>query len=93
MTDKKFKEILFEMYRRSFAASTPKGDWDELLANAEVNEEGQKIIPFNDYECEIEVMEDIVNDVLTEYNVRGTDIAIFKYNFYLGCSPKTKVIK
>lgn len=29
MTDKKFEEILFEMYRRS---STPKGDFDELLA-------------------------------------------------------------
>lgn len=93
MTDNKFEEILFEMYRRAFSASTPKGDFDELLANAELNEEGQKVIPFMGYECEVEVMEQIIKDVLKEYKVKKSDIAAFKLNFYLGCSPKTKVIK
>lgn len=78
------------MYRRAFANSTPKGDFDKLMENAILNEFGQKVIPFMDYECEIDVMEKIVDDVLKEYKVPIYKRKHFKTAFMLGCSPKSK---
>jgi len=86
----KDEKILHEMYRRSFKASTPSADWDELLANAEVVSEGVKTIDFMAYECELEVMEQIFNDVLKENKVPKRRHRQFDMAFWLGCSPKTK---
>lgn len=36
------EKILHEMYRLAFSYSTPKGDFDELLANTTTNQFGQK---------------------------------------------------
>lgn len=82
--------ILFEMYRRAFAASTPKGDFDEMLKNAEINEFGEKTIPFNDYECKSETMEKIIQDVLKEHKVPKHKHSMFRFSFILGCSPRSK---
>jgi hypothetical protein len=90
---KKDEKILHEMYRRSFAASTPKGDWDELLANATTNEQGEKEIPFMDYECEMEVLQQIFNDVLKENRVPKRRHRQFEMAFWLGCGPKTKITR
>ena len=90
---KKDEKIIHELYRRSFAASTPKGDWDELLANATTNDRGEKEIPFMDYECELDVMEQILTDVLKENRVPKWRRRQFETAFWLGCSPKTKITK
>lgn len=84
-------KIMNELYRRSFAASEPKGDWDELVANATIDDEGKKEIPFMEYECEAEVLEKILNDVMKEYKVPKIKRSQFAISFYLGCSPKTKM--
>jgi hypothetical protein len=84
------EKILHELYRRAFAASTPKGDFDKLVENATINERGQKEIPFMDYECEAEVLEEILNSVMKEFKVRVRERKSFEFGFYLGCSPKTK---
>jgi len=89
--EQKNENILTEMYRRSFAASTPKGDFDELMANATINEFGQKVIPYMDYKCKHEVMEQIVEDVLKENKVPKWRHQGFKNAFMLGCSPKTEI--
>jgi hypothetical protein len=86
----KEEKILLELYRRSFASSTPKGDFDELMRNATINEFGQKEIPYLDYECEEEVMEEIFESVMKEFKVPLIRRKAFRFNFYLGCSPKTK---
>lgn len=83
-------DILTEMYRRAFAASTPPADFDALVAAAEINALGQKVIPYLKYECEQEVMEQIVVDVLKEYKVPKRRHELFRRSFMLGCSPKTK---
>jgi hypothetical protein len=85
----KDEEIMHEIYRRAFAASTPPGDFDELMAKAETNEFGQKVIPYMDYECSNEVMEKILQDTLNEYKVPKHRIKAFSFNFWLGCSPKS----
>ena len=93
MGKKELKEekILHELYRRSFKASEPSADWDELLENATINEEGQKEIPFMDYECEQEILENIFNDVMKEYKIAKHKRKSYSITFYLGCSPKTKL--
>ena len=83
-------EIMSEMYRRAYAASTPIGDFDAMVQNAPLNEFGQKVIPYLKYECEQEVMEQIIVDVLKEYKVPKRRHELFRNSFMLGCSPKTK---
>ena len=92
MTPKERKdfEIMCEMYRRAYAASTPVGDFDALVENASINEFGQKVIPYLKYECEQEVMDQIIADVLKEYKVPKRRHQLFRNSFMLGCSPKTK---
>jgi hypothetical protein len=86
----KDEKILHEIYRRAFAASEPPGDWDKLLENATVNQNGQKEIPFMDYECEEETMESIFENVMKEFKVPRWRRRAFHASFMLGCSPKTK---
>ena len=83
------EEIINELYRRSFAASNPPGNWDELLEKAELNENGQKVIPYMDYECKHEKLQEIFDSVMKEYKVPKYRINAFSFNFWLGCSPKS----
>lgn len=87
----KDEKILHEMYRRAFASSTPKGDWDKLLEDATVDEKGMKHIPFMDYECEGETMAKIIQDVMKENKVPKARRRQFEIAFWLGCSPKNKI--
>jgi hypothetical protein len=86
----KDEKILHELYRRSFAASEPSGDWDHLLEIATLNEEGKKVIPYMDYECEEDVLEEIFKDVMKRYKVPKWRQKGFYFSFILGCSPKMK---
>ncbi len=86
----KDEKILHEMYRRSFKASIPSADWDELLANATVDEDGRRVIDFMAYECDVAIMEQIVEGVLKENKVAKNKHQAFMTSFYLGCSPKNK---
>lgn len=84
----KDEEILNELYRKSYAASTPYADWDELLEKAELNEFGQKVIPFNDYTCPKEKLEEIFDETMKKYKVSESKRKAFSFHFWLGCSPK-----
>ena len=92
MTEKEQKDynILAEMYRRAYAASTPKGDFDAMIENAPINEFGQKVIPYLKHECEQDVMDQIIKDVLKENKVPKRRYELFRNSFMLGCSPKSK---
>jgi hypothetical protein len=85
-------EILLEIYRKVYAVSEPPADFDELVANAEINENGQKVIKFLDYQCEHEVMQKIFDETMEKYKIKGYKLKAFNFNFWLGCSPKTKKI-
>lgn len=90
MKQEKIDNAITECYRRLFKASTPQGDFDKLVEEAEIDERGQKVIPFMDYEIEEDVMDNIVEDIIEEYNVPKYLKDRFKTTIYLGCSPKTK---
>jgi hypothetical protein len=84
------EKIIHEIYRDMFKASTPSGDWDELLKNATINERGEKEIPFMDYEIDKDEMENIFNKAMKKYRIPKYRVSQFKFAVYLGCSPKTK---
>ena len=87
---KDLKEILFDIYRDLYANSEPKADFDELVNNAEVDSEGRKIIPYNDYEIDDELMDRIVETHLRANRLSSIDRGRLKISVYLGCGPRTK---
>jgi hypothetical protein len=83
-------EIMIEIYRRAYAAATPSANFDELLANAEIDKDGRKLIPFNDYELEDDVAKQIIEDAMKEFKVPKWKRKQFTFTYWLGCSPKSK---
>jgi len=84
-------EILLEIYRKVYAVSEPPTDFDELVANAELNERGEKVIKFLEYECDEAVMQQIFDETMAKYKIKGQRQKQFSFSFWLGCSPKSKV--
>jgi hypothetical protein len=82
---------MFECYRRMYKASTPSADFDKLVEEAEVNEQGQKVIDFMSYEISESEYMQILDDVIKEFKVKPKYKAqAFKVSIHLGCSPKFK---
>ena len=86
-------EILMEMYRRVYTISIPPANFDELIANCEINEYNQKVIPFMNYECDDNIMRDTIEQVLKEWKVPKWRKKTFTNTFWLGCSPKSINVK
>ena len=84
------REIMHLLYKRAFAESEPPADFDELLEKAELNSRGEKVIPFMDHECDHEKLQEIFDTTMEEYKVPKDRIKDFSFNFWLGCSPKSK---
>ena len=88
---KKDDKICWEIYRLLYAASSPPADFDELVANATIDEKGQKHIPFMEHEIDERVMSLIIDSVLKEKKVKKDKWQMFKNTIYLGCSPKSRI--
>ena len=87
---KNIDKAMMHCYRELFANATPPASFDELLENATVNEQGQKVIPFLDYEIEEDVFEEIVVDTIKVYKIKKHISAPFRFTILMGCSPKFK---
>ena len=86
----KEEEAIRECYRKLYKASTPPADFDELMNNASIDENGEKVIDFMAHEiCEYEFSE-IMSDVIKQYKIRSHRQDLFKNTILLGCSPKFK---
>lgn len=84
------EKALRECYRKLYKASTPSADFDELMNNASIDENGEKVIDFMAHEiCEYEFSE-IMSDVIKQYKIRPHRQDLFKNTIRLGCSPKFK---
>ena len=90
MKETKIQKIIWDIYEELYANSEPKTDFDELVKSAQKNEKGEKIIPFENYFMEQELMDEIVEKHLK--NKRLTKLAknSIKFNIYLGVSPRSK---
>jgi hypothetical protein len=89
---KRIENAMLDCYRDLFANSTPKGDFDKLMQDADKNEFGQLVIPFMDYEIDEEkfneILEKYVDDKLLKLS--PYDKRAFSISIHLGCSPKFK---
>lgn len=90
-SEKKFKEIytncMRELYANSIGLDGKPGDWDNLLATAEKNDEGKLIIPFMDYYLPREKFDAIYNK---HCKIKGLSPFVLKslsFHIYLGASP------
>jgi hypothetical protein len=90
MKSDKIYNVILECYRELFKNSTPVGDFDKLVEEAEINEFGQKIIPFMDYEiCESKFYQ-ILDETFKKHKIKKFYYSQIKTAIELGCSPKCK---
>lgn len=90
-SSKKIKDIVWDIYRDLYAHSEPQGDFDMLVDNAPIMDDGRKYIPYDDYEIEQDVMMEIINRHLSLHKLRKIDKQSIRASILLGCSPKTKI--
>lgn len=88
-TDKE-ERAMKECYRLLYASSTPSADFDELVENAEFNNQGQKVIDFDAYEIEEDKFFEILDDVIKRNKIKGFRAQAFRNAILLGCSPRFK---
>jgi hypothetical protein len=88
MKQNKIDDALFDCYRELFANSTPKGDFDKLVEEATINERGQKVIPFDNYELAEERFQEIIVATLKKHKVPKSLHESFSVAIHLGCSPR-----
>lgn len=86
-----WQKIIIDTYIELYQNAEPQADFNKLIEDAEINERGQKVIPFNDYEIEASVMDSIIDSFSKRYKMSKHDLSSYEFNIYLGCSPKTKI--
>jgi hypothetical protein len=85
------EKILWEYYRRAYAASTPPADFDKLVEEAPIVD-GEKKIDFDAYLLESEKQEEIIKGLYKEFKIpkhkrHGFG---FEFVFRFGSGPKIK---
>jgi hypothetical protein len=91
MTNKNIDKALMHCYRELYANATPSASFDELLKNSTTNDRGQREIPFLDYEIEESKFDEIIDDTIKVYKIKGVILKqSFKNTILFGCSPKFK---
>jgi hypothetical protein len=88
----RIENAMLDCYRELFANSTPKGDFDKLMEEAELNEWGQKVIPFMDYELDEDLFQSILQKYIDDKSLKLSkyEKRSFSISIHLGCSPKYK---
>lgn len=88
---KNIDKALMHCYRELYANSTPSESFDELMKNATINDSGQKVIAFNDYEIDESKFDEIIEDTIKVYKIKGNILKqSFRNTMLFGCSPKFK---
>ncbi len=95
MSPKRLKQLTnaaFDCYREMYAACDPPADFDKMLEEAEVSEDGRKIIRYQDHEMEQEKFDEILDKYLNDktLKLKPYEKKDFSISIHLGCSPKCK---
>lgn len=86
-----YRDGILNCYRELYKKATPSVDFDELMANASLNEQGQKVIDFNAYKLNRFMYEDIVEKHVKRNKLKGALAKAFTLEMYLGCGPKRTI--
>lgn len=90
MKETKEQKIIWQIYKELYANSEPKADFDKLVENAEINELGQKVIHFLDYEISQKEYEEIVERNLKNQRLTKLKKQAIRNSVALGASPRFK---
>jgi hypothetical protein len=90
LSSKKIDRIINDIYREIYANAEPPADWDKMLAEAEINDRGQKVIPFDDYEITNKKLQEIIDKHMNKNKISKYYRDKFNFEIWLGCSPRTK---
>lgn len=87
---KDLSSILHDVYVDLYKNAEPSEDFDYLVENAAIGDDGKKIIPYNDYEIDDTIMDNIVNYHIKGNKLSESDASSIRFYAYLGCSPRSK---
>jgi len=88
MKTEKLKQKVLDIYTEMYAQATPPANFQDLMDNAEINERGQKVIPYNDYTLDAKIGDEIIRKHCRW--LRKRDKKAIEFEIYLGVSPKFK---
>lgn len=90
----KVSQAIWDCLVELYANATPSADFNKLVEEAPVNEQGQKVVDYMAYEIDGEKMDEIVSKHRDKLLKRARNKRMyehqFNFNVYLGCSPKSK---
>jgi hypothetical protein len=89
--EQKLFNAAMDCYRELYKEATPSADFDELVANAPINERGQKVVDYNAYRLDKFKYEDIVEKHIKKNKLKGHEAKGFRIEMYLGCGPSSKI--
>jgi len=89
MKGEKIDSIMMDIYRVLYRNSTPPADFDELVANATINERGEKEIDFMAYSIDQKLFDELMGAELKKHRIQKYYKELIRRSIYLGCSPKS----
>jgi len=83
-------KVMLELFREAYKAATPPADFDELYEKAHLNELGERVIDFDSYVIENEVLDRIFEDTMKKFKVPKWKRRGYRFHYDLGAIPRSK---
>lgn len=87
MVKKKLHNAITECFVEVYQNAIPKANFLELLENAPLNSEGKKVINYNDYVIDNEILDSIIEKHIKISKIPKRMRHSFKISIYFGPSP------
>ena len=84
----KLEQIVWDIYVDMYANSEPSADFKELVEEAEINEDGRKVIKYNDYIIDQKIADEIIDKHIKSNKLKDYEKKQVKVSIHLGVSPK-----
>jgi len=84
ISDKKFEDIIFEIYRELFKQANPSADFDELHACGITKQDGF----FDEYFLCQSIQDEITEAIIKRHKLRPHERESIRTTILLGCSPR-----
>lgn len=88
MNYKKIDNVIRLCYIEIYKNSIPYADFEELLENAPLDNNGKKIINFNDYEIKNKTFYEIMNKICKDNKVTKKEKESISIHLHLGATPR-----
>lgn len=86
----KLEKAYYSCMTKMYQASEPSANFQELLDNADINENGLKDIHYENYLIDRDVAVEIFDETVKEFKIPKHQITYLSRAVWLGASPKFK---